>query len=46
MANIKQSIPQREYKQTIKFAQDDGTLVGDDPNQRKFEEIEKSFKSA
>ena len=46
MANIKQSIPQREYKQTIKFAQDDGTLVGDDPNQRKFEEIEKSFNSA
>lgn len=43
---IKASVPYPDYKQAIKFAAQDGTLSGDDPKQRKFEEVEKSFSAS
>lgn len=43
-ANLALSVPRPDYKQMVKFALDDGTLIGDDPKQRKFEEISNSFK--
>ena len=42
--NLKCSLPQPSYKQMIKFVTDEGLLVGDDPAQRKFMEIEPSFR--
>lgn len=35
---IKVSVPQPEYKRTIRFITDDLRLIGDNPDQRKFAE--------
>lgn len=41
--NLKANIPQQTYKQMIRFMTESGMLVGDDPNQRTFQEIETTF---
>lgn len=44
--NLRVSEPQPTYKQMIRYATEEGLLIGDDPAQIKFSEINTSFKKA
>lgn len=45
-AIIKADVPRPDYSKTIKFVDDSGNLIGQDPNQGTFGQINTSFKAA